>query len=110
MVFDDSKSSFSSVFLLNRTEIDAYNAILLSRIASEKNSNIQYRSALEQLTNVLKEVKDKKSHKKLAFESGNKSIATVNAKGILKAKKKGTCDIYIYAHNGIYKKVKVQVK
>jgi len=60
VVFDDSKSSFSSVFLLNRTEIDAYNAILLSRIASEKNSNIQYRSALEQLTNVLKEVKDKK--------------------------------------------------
>ena len=56
--------------------------------------------------------KDKKigRHRKAAFESGNTRIATVTSKGKIKAKKPGTCYIYVYAQNGIYKKVKVTVK
>ena len=50
------------------------------------------------------------NHKKLSYESSNKTIATVSSKGIVKGKKKGSCYIYAYAQNGIYKKVKVTVK
>lgn len=56
--------------------------------------------------------KDKKigRHRKAAFESGNTKIAAITSKGKIKAKKPGTCYIYVYAQNGIYKKVKVTVK
>lgn len=47
---------------------------------------------------------------KFRYESSNPSIATVNKSGKIKGKKKGKCDIYIYAQNGLYKKIKVTVK
>ena len=46
---------------------------------------------------------------KFRYESDDVNIAKVNKKGIVKAVKKGTCNIYIYAQNGIYKKVKIKV-
>ena len=51
-----------------------------------------------------------KTHRKVAYESSNPKIATVSGKGIVKAKKKGTCYIYAYAQNGVFKKIKVVVK
>ena len=48
-------------------------------------------------------------HTEIQFESSNSKVASVNRKGIIKAKKKGTCTIYVYAQNGIYKKIKVTV-
>lgn len=55
---------------------------------------------------------DKKisQHRKIKYESDNKKIATVSSKGVVKAKKKGTCYIYVYAQNGVYKKIKITVK
>ena len=38
-----------------------------------------------------------KNHRKIKFESANTKIATVNAKGKIKAKKKGTTYVYAYA-------------
>ena len=49
------------------------------------------------------------SHRGIVYESTNKKIAGVS-KGVLKAKKKGTCYVYAYAQDGVYKKVKVVVK
>ncbi len=60
-----------------------------------------------------KEVKkDKKikNHRRIAYESSNTKVATVSKKGVVKAKTKGSCYIYVYAQNGVYKKVKVTVK
>ena len=51
-----------------------------------------------------------KSHAKLRYESTNKKIATVSKSGVIKGKKKGTCYVYAYAQNGVYKKIKVIVK
>ena len=61
---------------------------------------------------VTEKKKDKKieRHRKAAFESSNTKIATVSSKGVIKAKKKGSCYIYAYAQNGVYKKIKVTVK
>ncbi len=59
-----------------------------------------------------KEVKQSKplgKHRKVCFESSNKSIATVSKKGVIKAKKKGSCTIYVYGQNGVYKTVKVKI-
>ena len=56
-----------------------------------------------------KKVKLKK-HRKIAFESDNQDVAVVSKKGVITAKKKGKCSVYVYAQNGVYKKVKVTVK
>ena len=50
------------------------------------------------------------SHRKIGYESSNKKIATVTADGVIKGKGKGTCTIWVYAQDGIYKKIKVTVK
>lgn len=62
------------------------------------------------VTQVKKTNKKIKNHRKISFESSNTKIATVSSKGKIKAKKKGNCYIYVYAQNGVYKKVKVTVK
>ncbi len=57
-----------------------------------------------------KESKPISRHRKVSYESGNPSVASVTAKGVVKAKKKGKCTIYVYAQNGVYKKITVNVK
>ena len=49
-------------------------------------------------------------HRKIAYESSNKKIATVSSKGVIKGKSKGTCYVYAYTQNGVYKRIKVTVK
>ena len=51
-----------------------------------------------------------KNHRKLQYESTNPAIAEVSKKGKITAKKAGTCNVYVYAQNGVFKKIKVTVK
>lgn len=51
-----------------------------------------------------------KRHRGICFESSNSSIATVSSSGKVKAKKKGTCVIYIYSQSGTFSKMIVRVK
>ena len=51
-----------------------------------------------------------KKHQEIKFESSNSKVAFVTSKGVIKAKKKGACYIYVYAQNGIYKRIKVIVR
>ena len=51
-----------------------------------------------------------KNHRSFKYESSNTKIATVSSKGKIKAKKKGTCYVYVYAQNGVYKRIKIKVK
>ena len=51
-----------------------------------------------------------KKHAAIKYESSNSRVASVTSKGVIKAKKKGSCYIYVYAQNGMYKRVKVTVK
>lgn len=46
----------------------------------------------------------------LSFVSSDRRVASVNAKGIIKAKSKGSCYIYITAASGAYTKVRVTVR
>ena len=51
-----------------------------------------------------------KIHRKIAYESTNTSIATVDKNGKIKALSKGSCYIYVYAQNGIFARIHVTVK
>ena len=52
-----------------------------------------------------------KSHAvKFRYLSADKKVATVTGKGKIKAVGKGTCYVYVYAHNGVYGKINVTVK
>ena len=51
-----------------------------------------------------------KRRRGICFESSNSSIATVSSSGKVKAKKKGTCVIYIYSQSGTFSKMTVRVK
>lgn len=60
-----------------------------------------------------KETKKKKKlrhHRQICFESSDPKVASISRNGVVKGKKKGKCNIYAYAQNGIYKKVKIIVK
>ena len=58
----------------------------------------------------VKNDKTANKHRAVAFESGNTKIATVTGKGTIKGVGKGTCSIYVYAQNGLMKKIQVTVK
>jgi len=52
-----------------------------------------------------------KSHvSTLRYMTSNSKVATVTKSGKITAKGKGTCYIYVYAHNGVSKTVKLTVK
>ena len=44
------------------------------------------------------------------YKSSNTAIATVNKNGKIKGIKKGSCYVYCYTQNGLYKRVKITVK
>ena len=46
----------------------------------------------------------------LTYTTSDKKVATVTKKGVIKAKGKGSCYIYITAFSGVYTRVKVTVK
>ncbi len=47
---------------------------------------------------------------KFRYATSQKGIAAVNRDGVIKAKNKGTCQIYVYAVNGVSKKITVNVE
>ncbi|MDO4842901.1 MAG: Ig-like domain-containing protein, partial [Phoenicibacter congonensis] len=51
-----------------------------------------------------------KHHRNLCYESSNTKVATVTSKGLIQAKGKGTCKIWVYAQNGVYKELTITVK
>ena len=66
--------------------------------------------AFPNLPPFVKMKKPLRRHRKLSYESSNTKVATVTKKGVIRAKAKGTCMVYVYAQNGVYKKIKVTVK
>ena len=51
-----------------------------------------------------------KKYRAISFESTDPAVAAVSSKGIVTGKKKGSCKIYVYAQNGVYKTITVTVK
>ena len=49
-------------------------------------------------------------HRAICFESTDTDIATVNKKGMIKAKSSGECKIYVFAQNGKFTTCKIIVE
>ncbi|MCR5737562.1 MAG: Ig-like domain-containing protein [Eubacterium sp.] len=57
-----------------------------------------------------KEIMPKQHAAKLRYLVSNKKVVSVSKKGTIKAKAKGSCNVYVFAHNGISAKIKVRVQ
>lgn len=77
---------------------------------NKKKVSLKKGKSVKLTATIVKKGKKPYSYRKVLFESSNTKIATVNRKGVIKAKKKGSCYIYAYAQNGVYKRIKVTVK
>lgn len=77
--------------------------------AKAKTSSIKVGKSSTLKTSV-KDTKVSRHVNKIRYVSSNTSIATVNSKGKVVGKSKGTCYIYVIAQNGLYKKVKITIK
>lgn len=87
-----------------------YSSVVVSGKILNKAKSLKKGRTLSLKPTVRKTSSKIKVHAKLRYKSSNKKIATVTQKGVVKGVKKGTCYIYIYAQNGVYKKVTVKVK
>ncbi|MBO5371220.1 MAG: Ig-like domain-containing protein [Lachnospiraceae bacterium] len=75
-----------------------------AKVMLKKGKKIKLASALK--------IKGKsKTHiSKFRYELSKHSVISINKKGQIKGKEKGSCDVYVYGQNGVYKKVRVVVK
>ena len=88
-------------------------AVSVTQIGNKKNvSKITLKMGKTAQIKVKEVKKDKKieRHRKLCYESSNTKVATVTPDGLIRATGKGTCTIWVYAQNGIYKALKITVK
>ena len=75
-----------------------------SEVIIKKGKKVQLKANIKKGEQAVKE------YRKLSYETSNKKIATVSAKGVIKGVRKGTCYVYVYAQNGVYRKVKVTIR
>ena len=88
-------------------------AVSVTQIGNKRNvSNITLKMGKTAQIKAKEVKKDKKieRHRKLCYESSNTKVATVTPDGLIRATGKGTCTIWVYAQNGIYKALKITVK
>ena len=79
---------------------------IISKVTVKKGKTLKLKTKLNPKSKKLKV----KKHVGARYESTNNTIATVSGNGVIKANAKGTCYVYVYAQNGVFKKVKVTVK
>ena len=88
-------------------------AVSVTQIGNKKNvSKITLKMGKTAQIKAKEVKKDKKiaRHRKLCYESSNTKVATVTSDGLIRATGKGTCTIWVYAQNGVYKALKITVK
>ena len=88
-------------------------AVSVTQIGNKKNvSKITLKMGKTAQIKAKEVKKDKKieRHRKLCYESSNTKVATVTPDGLIRATGKGTCTIWVYAQNGVYKTLKITVK
>ena len=88
-------------------------AVSVTQIGNKKNvSKITLKMGKTAQIKAKEVKKDNKieRHRKLCYESSNTKVATVTPDGLIRATGKGTCTIWVYAQNGVYKTLKITVK
>ena len=88
-------------------------SVSVTKIGNKKNvSKITLKKGKTAQITVKEIKKDKKirHHRNLCYESSNTAVATVTPEGLIQAVGKGTCTIWVYTQNGVYKALTVTVK
>ena len=93
-------------------KVTNYKSVTVKKAVITKAKNLKVGKSVKLGAKAVKAVKKAKVniHVPVRYETTSKKIATVTAKGVIKAKKKGTCYVYAYAQNCVFKKIKVVVK
>ena len=88
-------------------------AVSITKIGNKKNvTEVTLKKGKSAQITAVEVKKDKKikHHRNLCYESSNTNVATVTSNGVIKATGKGSCTIWVYAQNGVYKAITVTVK
>ena len=88
-------------------------SVTVKKTVTAKAKKLKVGKSLKVKAKAVPQSKTKKvsTHRKMRYESSNPAVASVGLKtGKITAKKKGTCYVYAYAQNGVYKRIKVVVK
>ena len=80
-----------------------------SKVTVKKNKTYKIKASVRKLRKGKKLINGRHA-RKLRYLSSNTSVATVTKYGKIKGVAPGTCDVYVLAVNGSYKKVAVTVK
>jgi len=81
----------------------------IKKIAMKKGTTFRITASVRKLKRN-KELMPESHIARLRYRSSDSRIASVTKKGKIKARAKGKCSIYVYAHNGVYKRIRVTVK
>lgn len=88
-------------------------SVSITKIGNKKNvTEVTLKKGKTAQITAVEVKKDKKikHHRKLCYESSNTKVATVTTNGMIKATGKGSCTVWVYAQNGVYKAITVTVK
>ncbi len=106
-----AKTITAHVVGTRNTEYTNVKAIKLkkSSFTLKKGKSAVIKARTELVSKGKRQLTDKHA-KQFRYASTDKKVATVSAKGKIKAVGKGSCTVYVYARNGYAKKVNVKVK
>lgn len=109
---EDDEIISKSMTVIEATKGGKVTNVKSLKVANGKKISVKKGKKVKIKTTVKKEASSAKvkNYRKLSYESSNTGIAAVSKKGVVKAKKKGSCYVYVYAQNGVHKKIKVVVK
>lgn len=87
-------------------------AVSVTKIGNKKNTakvTVKKGRTVQITAAEVKKDKKIKHHRALCYESSNTKVVTVTSKGVISAVGKGSCTIWVYAQNGVYKEITVTV-
>lgn len=88
-------------------------SVSVTKIGSKKNTlavTLKNGKTAQITASEVKKDKKIKQHRGLCYESSNTKVATVTPDGLIQATGKGSCTVWVYAQNGVYKAITVTVK
>ncbi len=89
-------------------------AIKIKKVGKKKSTKITLKKGKTAKIKAVevRQIKSKRIpvYRAISYEVSNSKVAKVTKSGKIKAKKKGTCKIWVYAQNGVYKTITLTVK
>ena len=92
------------------TNVSKIQAVVKKKTVTKLNLKVKKTATISSKQTLANKKLKLSKHRAVKYESSDPKVASVNAKGKVTAKKKGTCIIYVYSQSGTFAKVKLTVK